>query len=106
MRVRPWASHKATHSLKRVERGAHPADGVGRIGKPADRARLPRDVAERVRAGQRDLVGRAARRDVAAREMHVAARVVELRQLPRQPMRAGDRLGLRERRQRRVESWR
>ncbi len=49
-------------------------------------------------------MGRAASGDVAAREMHVAAGVVKLRQLPCQPLRASDRLGLRERRQRRVES--
>ena len=57
-----------------------------------------------LRADERGFVSRAAARDVAAREEHIAARLVQLSELARQRMRARYRLGLGERRQRRVHA--
>ena len=81
------------------ERRAHTARRVVRVGKPAQRPRDQRGIAQRPGVDGARFVRRPARRVVAARELHVAARRVELGQLAGEPVTRRDRLGVGEHRE-------
>jgi hypothetical protein len=80
------------------QRPAHPCLGVIRVSEPARCVQLPERVAYRAREAERRLVLRPARRDVATRELEIAAYVVQLGRLARETLR--QRLGFGERRER------
>ncbi len=84
------------------ERAHHAAVGIVRIPQSARRVHLPQRIGERRREPERRLVLGAACVVVPAREMEIAANVVELAGLARQAAR--ERLGLGQRRKRRVRA--
>ena len=84
------------------DRTHHAAVGVVRIAEPARRVHLPQRIGQGFRKGERSFVRGAAGVVVSARELKIAANVVDLARLAREARR--ERLRFGERRERRVHA--
>jgi hypothetical protein len=87
-----------------TERSAHAALQIGSVGQAADGARLPLGITGAQRSGERSVVLGAALLDPAAREIEVAAIVVNLGEAAVVAAGARGRLGFGKRRQRVVDA--